>query len=86
MEDDDILDSFFPKGYEYEVISCDKIETSSLSFADANFDMELRGNADTIEKFKDFLKKFNYSSCSTYNVKHGRPDKKPTGEKAREFC
>ena len=68
MEETDVLESFFPDGYEYQVIFCDMVETSSLPFADVNFDMELRANVDSIEKVKEFLRKFNDSSSSTFII------------------
>ena len=83
MESCDTVDPHLPGGFPYTNISSILIETSSMAFCDVIFDLEVRVNVFTIEDVKSFLGKLNESSGCTFNTKHGRPDKRPTGEKAR---
>ena len=71
---DDLVDSLLPQVYEYKVISCDIVETSSFLVGGMNFDLEVRVNLGTVEDVKTFLTKLNDSSGCTFNVDTGRND------------
>ena len=65
------------------MINHELIETSSLPLCEVNFDIELRVDVSSEDGVKTFLSELNESSGCTFNVKTGRPDKRPIGEKSR---
>ena len=83
LSSDDIVDSFFPPGYSYKVISCDIVELSSLPIEEINFDIKIRVNITTVEDVKNFLKSLNESSGCTFNMLTGRADREQSGPKSR---
>ena len=83
MEVCDLLDSFLPQGFQYKVISSEFVGASSSTFDQVNFNLIFRVDVSSIESVKHFLRELNKSSGCTFNIKHGRQDKKPSGEKAR---
>ena len=81
----DLIDSYFPSKYSYELLSFEIVEKGSLPFNNLNFDLELRVNVSSESEVYNFLKEFNISSSCTFNVLSGRPDKKADGPKARSL-
>ena len=83
LTQEDIVETFLPGSYQYQIISCKIVETSSPAVNSVNFDLEIRANVHSIEAVKKFLSCLNSSSSCTFNILSGRQDKKSSGEGKR---
>ena len=62
-----------PEGYNYELESCDMIETGNES--ELQFLVEGRVNISTKEGVYAFIEEFSNSSSASYNIQSGRQDR-----------
>ena len=82
QEEELLLLAFLPGEFEYKFISY-KIHENN--FQDVKFTLETRVNVCDRNSVKMFLSKLNDSSCCTFNVQSGRPDRSSDSPSARRL-